>query len=352
MGFPHLLELEQGRPRRHGRRILIQQVGLRFGVEVRAGELKDVPERRIRRRDAAATLRGCREAADRRGEVFSDCPLIWPRCSSESAARCRWRGTQPIRCWAARYLKPSVVMNFSTLKGPIAIQAGAELWRAGLPCLSGGMETLMRSVWNSPVCFSRSFRIRPSDLRFGGDQFGHKQAGQNAVFLRHVTFDAQAAGFFAADNDGFAFHQCADVFETDRCFMNFDAEQVGDGIDLMAGGDGADDRAGPAAVFLQMIERQRQNLVGREPRAVLVDNAEAIGVAVEAKAELRFAAADEFADFGHAFGIGLGMMSAKERIEFIVKDGDLGAGVFEQRVEVAAAGAVHEFDGDFQSAPF
>jgi len=37
----------------------------------------------------------------RRFGVFSSQPLISPRCNSESAARCRWRGTPPIRGSAA-----------------------------------------------------------------------------------------------------------------------------------------------------------------------------------------------------------------------------------------------------------
>ncbi len=96
---------------------------------------------------------------------------------------------------------------------------------------------------------------------------------------------------------GSLFHQGPDVFEAHRRFVDFHAQHLGHGIDLVTRGDAAHDRAGPAAVLLQMIERQRQHLVGRQPRAVLVHNAEAVGIAIQAQADLRLAAADELADF-------------------------------------------------------
>ena len=139
----------------------------------------------------------------------------------------------------------------------------------------------------------------------------HEQTRENAVLFRRVPFDTQAAGFFTADNDGFALHQRADVFEADGRFVDFYAENFGHGVHLMTCGHGAHHRTGPAAVFLQMIQRQRENLVRRQPGAVFVHNAEAVGVTVEAETDLRLAAADELADVGHIRGIGFRMMPAK-----------------------------------------
>ena len=79
----------------------------------------------------------------------------------------------------------------------------------------------------------------------GGDQFGHQEAGQNAVLLRHVPLDTQAAGFFAADDDRLALHQRADVFEADGRLVDFHAEHFRHGVHLMARRHGANDRAGP-----------------------------------------------------------------------------------------------------------
>ncbi len=183
---------------------------------------------------------------------------------------------------------------------------------------------------------------------FGGHQLRHRQAGEDAVFFRHVTFDTESAGFFAAHDDGLAFHQCADVFEADRRFVDFHTEHVRHGVHLMTRRHGPHDRARPAAVLLQVIQGQREDLIRCQPGAVLVHDAETVGVAVQAQAELRLAAANEFADLGHAVCVRLGMMPAEERVQFVVEDGDFRAGFFQQRVEVAAARAIHEFDGNFE----
>ena len=71
---------------------------------------------------------------------------------------------------------------------------------------------------------------------FGGDQFGHQQAGEDAVLFRHVALHAQAAGFLAADDDRLALHQRADVFEADGRFMNLHAQHFRHGVHLMARG--------------------------------------------------------------------------------------------------------------------
>ena len=228
------------------------------------------------------------------------------------------------------------------------LEAAAEL-RQQPGFLVGRMARLMRSVWNSPDCFSMALRIRPRDLPLDRDQFRHEQAGEDAVFLRDVALDAQAAGFLTADDDGLAFHQGADVFEADGGFVDLHTEHRGDGVHLVAGGDGADDGASPAPVLLEVIQSEGEHLVRSEPSAVAIHDAEAVGVAIEAEAEVGLAAADECADFAHAFGVRFRMVAAEEGIDFIMEDGDARARFCEEMVEIAVAGAVHQFDGDFQA---
>src|SRR6266516_6538661 len=117
----------------------------------------------------------------------------------------------------------------------------------------------------------------------------------------------------------------------------------------MARWHGANYCAGPAAVFLQVVEGERQYLVRRQPGAAFVNNAEAVGVAVEADTDLGLAAANELAGLGHAFGVRFRMMPAEERIEFVVKTHDFCAGIFEQPVEISAPGAIHQFHCDPES---
>ena len=183
----------------------------------------------------------------------------------------------------------------------------------------------------------------------GRDEFGHEQASEDAVLLRHVALHAQAAALLAADDDGFALHERSDVFESDGGLVEFHAKQLSDGVHLMARGHGADDRAGPATVFLQVVERERENLVRGEPHAALVHNAEAVGIAIQAEAELRLAREDELADFFHAVRVRLGVVAAEERVQLVVEGRDLRAAVLgEERVEVAAPGAIHQLDGDLE----
>src|SRR4051812_36738527 len=98
-----------------------------------------------------------------------------------------------------------------------------------------------------------------------------------------MTFDTQAAGFFTANDDRFSFHESADVFETDGGFMNGDTENLRDRIHLMTGGNGADDRACPAAILFQMIKGQSKNLVGCEPGSILIYDTKAVGITIEPK---------------------------------------------------------------------
>src|SRR5439155_26447590 len=99
-----------------------------------------------------------------------------------------------------------------------------------------------------------------------------------------MALDAQSARFFAADDDRFAFHQGADVFEANRGFMHFHAEQTCDSINLMARGYGPYRRAGPAAIVLQMIKSQCEDLVGSQPGPVLIHNAKPFGFTIQAEA--------------------------------------------------------------------
>ena len=77
-----------------------------------------------------------------------------------------------------------------------------------------------------------------------------------------MALDAQPARFFPADNDRFALHQGADIFESDRSFMHFDREHLRNRIDLMTGRHTADHGARPASILFKVIERQREDLIG------------------------------------------------------------------------------------------
>src|SRR3954466_7187466 len=109
------------------------------------------------------------------------------------------------------------------------------------------------------------------------------------------------------------------------------------GIDLVTGGNSSNDRASPATILFQMIQGERQNLIGSKPCPVLINNAKTIGVAIQPKTELSLPSANELAHFAHAFGIRLRMMTTEEGIQFVVKNRYSSTGLFEESIEIAAS---------------
>ena len=78
-----------------------------------------------------------------------------------------------------------------------------------------------------------------------------------------------------------------------------------------------------------MIQRQRENLIRREPGAVFIHNAKPVGVAIQAKAELALPLRTNLLTSRHAFGVRFGMMPAKQRIQFVMENRDFCARFFE-----------------------
>src|ERR1019366_10686100 len=94
------------------------------------------------------------------------------------------------------------------------------------------------------------------------------------------------------DEDLVLFDQFADVFEANRGLVELDLVFFGQRVDEVGGGNGFADSVSPAAAFDQVAKEQRDDVVGLEERAVLVDNPEAIGIAIGRDANRR-------ADFAH-----------------------------------------------------
>ena len=90
----------------------------------------------------------------------------------------------------------------------------------------------------------------------------------------------ETGGFFAADGDLVGEDQFADVFEAYGGFKERDLVEVGEGVDEVGGGDGFGDAVLPAAGFDEVVEEQGDDVVGLDKGAVLVDDAEAVGVSV------------------------------------------------------------------------
>ena len=119
------------------------------------------------------------------------------------------------------------------------------------------------------------------------DHLAAEQTGEHAVFFRNVFADGEASAFFAADQDLVLLDEFANIFEANRGFVELDFVFFGKRVDEIGGRYGFADSVLPAARFDQVIEEQRDDVVGLEERAVFVDNAEAIGIAIGRDANSR-----------------------------------------------------------------
>ena len=126
---------------------------------------------------------------------------------------------------------------------------------------------------------------------------------------------------------------------------------IGYCINHVAGGNRAHCCSLPFAVLFEMVQGKGQNLVGREPGAVPIHDAEAVGVAVQSESQLGLAGSNQRRDLAHPLGAGLGRAAAKERVESVAEAYDLGTGLLKECVEIAPAGAVHQLHRDLQFGP-
>ncbi len=100
-----------------------------------------------------------------------------------------------------------------------------------------------------------------------------------------MTLYAQPTALFAANNHRFALHQRADVLEPDRRLVHVNPKHLRHRIHQMTGCHGAHHRPFPAPVLYQVIECQRQHLVGRQKRAVAVDHRKTIRIRIQPEPE-------------------------------------------------------------------
>src|SRR5205807_3595205 len=82
----------------------------------------------------------------------------------------------------------------------------------------------------------------------------------------------------------------------------------------------------------------------------VVDDAEAVCVAVRGQAEVETFVGDDLAQLTEIFLVAFGGEAAEVRVAVVVNDLHLNAGLEEEVVEVIARGAEQRIDGDAQSA--
>ncbi len=177
-----------------------------------------------------------------------------------------------------------------------------------------------------------------------GHDLGEEERVEQAVALREMAADADAAGLFAADQDLLREHEVADVLEADAVLVQFAAVFGGDAVQHFGGVEGAGDVAGPAFVLEQPLENDGEDLVRVDDVAVLVDGADAVGVAIGDEAGVAVLGDDAALGLGDVGEDGLGVDAGKGGVDLgpHLDEGDARAG--EDAGEHAAAGAVHAVD--------
>ena len=174
------------------------------------------------------------------------------------------------------------------------------------------------------------FELRAQALAACGHHFGHQQAGDDAVFLGHMAADGEASRLLAADCDLVLVDELANVLEADRSLVERHLVEVGESVNQVGGGHTLGHAVAPAARLNQVVEQQRDDVVGLDEGAVSIHNAEAVGVAIGGNAESRANLAHLRLGVAEQVIVGLGRMAAEEDVAVVVHGFNGDAGIAQQ----------------------
>ena len=97
---------------------------------------------------------------------------------------------------------------------------------------------------------------------------------------------------------------------------------------------------------LQVDGQQRDDHVGRDETVALVDDAEAVGVAVRGQADVELLVRDDLPQFDEVFLVAFRREAAEIRVSIVVNDLDLDARLEQEVVQIVARRAVKGVDRD------
>src|SRR5438105_5325736 len=179
------------------------------------------------------------------------------------------------------------------------------------------------------------------------DHFRDQQTRQNAVFFRDVPANRKPRTLFASKHDGVLQNQLPDVFESYGSLADLAAVLRGDGVEQMRSGHAARRIQIPAAAFDQVIVKQAKDVIRRNPAALRVDDAEAVGIAVSGEAGLRFARLHRVRELLEIFLGDVRARAFEENIAFGANGVAAGDTVFSERtVKITGAATVQRVVND------
>ncbi len=140
--------------------------------------------------------------------------------------------------------------------------------------------------------------------------------------------------------------QRANVLEAYRSFVSLYAVQSRDGVNQMCSGNATLSAQLFATRFEQIIEHQAQDVIGLDERAVAIENAEAVGIAVGGKACERFLFQHQFFQRREILFRRVGAAAIEQHVALGANRFDRHSMIGEDAIEPAGAAAVHGVVGE------
>ena len=199
---------------------------------------------------------------------------------------------------------------------------------------------------NAAVMIFAEFLVKSGEelaesLSMPSHEFGEEQRGDGGIAFGEIHAGADAAAFFATDENILLEHELADVFEADGDFVEVAIVFCGEFVDEFGDGESFGDFAFELTGADEVPDEEREDLMGIDEGAVAIDRADAVAVAVSSKADVVLAGEDGLAERIDVRLDGFGVSAAEKRVaraaDFIAGD----AVALENFGEDTSGGAVH-----------
>ncbi len=229
-------------------------------------------------------------------------------------------------------------------------RVAADLCQAAFCAGNGGrLQPVVDVHVDAAVEVCTELRLQPGDkfpecFLLVRHDVGDQQGVQDAVALRQVALDADAAGFLAAHENVVRQHEVDDVFETDAVFVQGPAVFRRDAVQHLGGVEGAGNAAGPTLALQRPAQQHGKYLVGVDHVAVLVHGTDAVGVAVGNQAGIAVLR-DDF-NLGHrnVRQDRLGIDAGERRVAVRANLDGVHSSAIEDALQHAGTGAVQAVD--------
>src|SRR5260370_5901390 len=172
---------------------------------------------------------------------------------------------------------------------------------------------------------------------------------EDATALGKMAGDADASGFFSADEDLALQHEIADVLEANAALVQLASVTGSDAGEHACGVEGAHDFSRPLPALQQPAQQHGVNLVRIHEAAVFGDGADAVGVAIGNKTGVTLFADHRLLQHLHMRLDRLRIDSRKQWIDLAANLQKLDAALAEYAGQHTAPGAIHRVNSEFET---